>query len=120
MCEVTFKNHKQKQTPLKKNIYTDAEDACRGLNGYALDGERIIVQVARSRKETDHYDHYRSRRERSRSRSRDRRRSRSRDHDNDKRRRSGRDKCYDCGSTGKQFLNYPYIFSSNHLYIEHT
>ncbi|VDK36830.1 unnamed protein product, partial [Anisakis simplex] len=52
----------------------DAEDAVRELNGRTLMGDRIVVEMAKSRPRGKDMFRYRSR-----SRSRDRRRSRSRD-----------------------------------------
>uniref|UniRef100_F1KYU8 Serine/arginine-rich splicing factor 4 n=1 Tax=Ascaris suum TaxID=6253 RepID=F1KYU8_ASCSU len=58
--------------------YRDADDAVRDLNGRSLFGDRVIVELAKSRPRGRDMLKYRSR-SRSRSRSRDRKRSRSRD-----------------------------------------
>ncbi|KAK4518926.1 60S ribosomal protein L32 [Mucor velutinosus] len=89
----------------------DAEDASKELNGYELEGERLIVQVAnRARDRGDRNDRSdRGDRDRDSRRdrySRDNRDNRDRDYDRDRGRRydnnnDGGDRCYNCGEFGK-------------------
>ncbi|KAF1805167.1 hypothetical protein FB192DRAFT_1057414 [Mucor lusitanicus] len=82
----------------------DAEDAAKELNGYELEGERLIVQVAnRARDRGDRND--RGDRDRDSRRDRYSRDNRDRDYDRDRGRRydnnnDGGDRCYNCGEFG--------------------
>ncbi|GAN11076.1 RNA-binding family protein with retrovirus zinc finger-like domain isoform 3 [Mucor ambiguus] len=91
----------------------DAEDASKELNGYELEGERLIVQVAnRARDRGDRGDRNdrSDRGDRDRDSRRDRgdrysRDNRDRDYDRDRGRRfdnnnDGGDRCYNCGEFG--------------------
>jgi hypothetical protein len=84
-------------------LYTDAEDASKELNGYRLEDERLIVQVAnRARDRTDRGDRD-SRRDRDRD-GRDRDFNRSDRGRRDAPTDAGSDRCYNCGEFGKETI----------------
>ncbi|ORE13682.1 RNA-binding domain-containing protein [Rhizopus microsporus] len=95
----------------------DAEDATKELNGYKLEGERIIVHVAnvaRSRlnrtRDREDRDRDSRRRDDSRERDHDYRSSRKGADSNDP------DRCYNCGEFGKE---NDYMNVNNRLTIKH-
>ncbi|EIE83678.1 hypothetical protein RO3G_08383 [Rhizopus delemar RA 99-880] len=80
----------------------DADDACKELDGYKLEGDRIIVHVANVARSRLGRTRDRDGRERDGRRRDD---SRERDRDYKSSRRSGEsndpDRCYNCGEFGK-------------------
>jgi hypothetical protein len=90
------------------SLHTDAEDAAKELNGYRLEEERLIVQVANRARD-------RSDRDRDSRRDRDRD-GRDRDYNRSDRGRrdapsdSGSDRCYNCGEFGKERIRFSVHF----------
>ncbi|KAI7904628.1 uncharacterized protein BX663DRAFT_503014 [Cokeromyces recurvatus] len=74
----------------------DAEDATKALNGYRLENERLIVQIANAARNRSE----RSSRRDCDSRERDYDRDRGRDRDRRDRGSENSDRCYNCGEFG--------------------
>ncbi|KAI8340980.1 hypothetical protein EDC96DRAFT_334913 [Choanephora cucurbitarum] len=83
----------------------EADDAAKELNGYRLEDDRLVVQVANVA------------RNRLESRDRDSRRNRDRDYRSDRGRRDAQssdsnDRCYNCGEFGWCFFNTQRLLKS--------